>query len=61
MARYNLYMFGRHAVCPICAGTVISNVPGTHYTCKDCCTRFNIIDEGLTDNELVCETVENNI
>ena len=55
--RYNIYLFGRKAVCPVCSGMLAAIGKNLHYTCIDCHSSFQIVDGGLTDNEVVCEKV----
>lgn len=56
--RYCIHLFERKAICPKCSGMLAATGEDLRYWCIDCKSAFKVVEEGLTDNEAVCEQIE---
>lgn len=55
--KYNIYLFGRKAVCPKCSGMLADFGGGIQYCCIDCNGIFEVVSTGQIDNEVVCKLI----
>lgn len=49
---HTIFLLGRQAVCPACSG-LITKDRETEFRCVDCNERYEVIEQGTSDNELV--------
>lgn len=54
--QYEIYLFGRKAICPECSG-LLTSAEEMKYHCIDCLSNFSVIDMGRSDDKAICEKI----
>lgn len=54
---HTIFLFGRQAVCPACSG-MITKDGEVEFRCVDCNERYEAIEPGASDSELVVRHIE---
>ena len=59
LERYEIYISGTTAICPVCSGFVKVK-DGEIIKCNDCSTRYKCVDQGINPRSLIYEVEETN-
>ena len=54
--QYEIYLFSRKSICPVCSGLLTSS-GNMRYYCIDCKTNFSVVDVGRSDDKVICERI----
>lgn len=55
MEKVNIYLLGRKAICPACSGLAQLSTEEGIVVCIDCKSRYDVVEVGMTEKELICE------
>ena len=55
---YNVYIYGRKAICPICSGAMAQSGEHGKYLCADCGAVLDIVDFSQREDYMLCKKME---